>query len=144
MRCNSGTRRRLGKECLVGEGGYVGKLHVSPFVSTSPEIRVEKLRERLQAQGLDGTVKLIEPSEVYPEVRGYPPTLFVSVSDLTIRCIGSISEEGTLWPKENDLGADAANHHPSGLFIERATTSHLLPDEPQLQDVYAWICGQLE
>ena len=132
------------KSVWWGEGGYVGKLHVSPFVSTSPEILVEKLRERLQAQGLDGTVKLIEPSEVYPEVRGYPPTLFVSVSDLTIRCIGSISEEGTLWPKENDLGADAANHHPSGLFIERAATSHLLPDEPQLQDVYAWICGQLE
>ena len=131
------------KSVWWGEGGYVGKLHISPFVSTSPEILVEKLRERLQAQGLDGTVKLIEPSEVYPEVRGYPPTLFVSVSDLTIRCIGSISEEGTLWPKENDLGADAANHHPSGLFIERAATSHLLPDEPQLQDVYAWIRRRL-
>ena len=79
------------KSIWWGEGGYVGKLHISPFVSKSPKLLVEELRERLQVQCLDRTVKLLEPSEVYPEVRGYPPTLFVSVSDLTIRCIGSIS-----------------------------------------------------
>ena len=54
------------KSIWWGEGGYVGKLHISPFVSKSPKILVEELRERLQVQCLDRTVKLLEPSEVYP------------------------------------------------------------------------------
>ena len=96
------------KSIWWGEGGYV-KLHVSPFVSTSPEILVEKLRKsagtrpRWNGQAHGTIWCTLKSGAIRP--------LFVSVSDLTIRCIGSISAGGTLWPKENDLGADAANHH---------------------------------
>ena len=41
-------------------------------------------------------------------------------------------------------GADAANHHPDGLFIERNPVVVYPGDEPQLRDVFAWICRQLD
>ena len=126
-----------------GEGGYVGKLHLSPFASASPHEAITGLRKRLEAQQFHENIQILEPNRIYPESRGFPPAAFVSVSELTIRCIGSVSLERDLWPKENDLGADAAKHHPDGLFIERSHAGAKLGQEPQLQDIYQWIRSQL-
>ena len=145
-RCgHSGERRRLEKSVWWGEGGYVGKLHLSPFcLGKVRQHTVEELRERLQND------VWIEPS-TYRAHQGFTPKSRLSAHSfrlvsqhLTIRCIGSISEEGTLWPKDNDLGADAANHHPDGLFIEQpGSGDYLLPDEPPSRrvclDLGSWI-----
>ena len=121
-----------------GEGGYVGKLHLSPYAQIEPEQALKALRNQLEVTGLANQVRVSSPNELYHEVKGCPPTAFVEVSGLTLRCIGSLNEGNELWPKDNDQGADAANHHAEGLYIQVGSSSKLKARE-QLEIVYEWM-----
>lgn len=121
-----------------GEGGYVGKLHASPKHRSSIYSDIDELRTLLERDGLQSRITLTTPGEVYPEVRGNPPNAFVTVDDYQIRCIGSIDESASLWREDNDLGSDAANHHPDGLFIAKGLHQRFKPRH-QLRDIYHWI-----
>lgn len=120
------------------EGGYVGKLHLSPFAAQEPISAIQHLERLIAAEDFPNEVKLHLPEQLYPKVRGCPPTAFVEVDNLKVRCIGSLSETQSIWPRDNDLGADAANHHPNGLYI-RSWNQSGAERPAKLQDVYEWI-----
>ena len=121
-----------------GEGGYIGKLHLSPYSELSPTQALEALDARLEVSNLSNQIQVQSPNALYPEVNGYPPTAFVEVSDLSLRCIGSLNEAGEIWPKDNDQGADAANHHVDGLYVQVRCAEKLTSRE-RLESVYDWI-----
>ena len=125
-----------------GEGGYVGKLHLSPYVGEQPQRALDDLRARLAAEEFGNDVRVQAPHELYADVQGAPPTAFIVVKELRIRCIGSLASDHNLWPEDNDQGADAANHHPDGLFIQSGCTNELRGREA-LEAVYDWIKTEL-
>jgi predicted AlkP superfamily phosphohydrolase/phosphomutase len=63
----------------------------------------------------------VRPEDVYAEVRGFPPDLFIYFGNLSWRSIGSIWPEApeSVYTFENDTGADDANHDWHGIFIMR-------------------------
>lgn len=81
----------------------------------------------------------VRPEDVYAEVRGFPPDLFVYFGNLNWRSIGSIwpAAPATVYTFENDTGADDANHDWHGIFIMRdaAGGESLHSDALDLKDV---------
>jgi predicted AlkP superfamily phosphohydrolase/phosphomutase len=65
--------------------------------------------------------KAVRPEDVYSEVRGVPPDLFVYFGNLSWRSVGSIWPEppSSCYTFENDTGPDDANHDWHGIFIMR-------------------------
>jgi predicted AlkP superfamily phosphohydrolase/phosphomutase len=57
-----------------------------------------------------------KPQDVYSQVRGVPPDLFVYFDDLNWRSVGSVGT-GAIYTFENDTGPDDANHDWNGIFI---------------------------
>lgn len=121
-----------------GEGGYVGKLHASPKHRSFIRPAIDELRSLLAKDELQSRITFTIPDDIYPVVRGNPPDAFVTVDHYQVRCIGSIDESAHLWREDNDLGTDAANHHPDGVFIARGF-QQTFDARHQLQDIYRWI-----
>ena len=113
-----------------GEGGYYGRVFLN-VAGREPEgivppgdydrVRAE-LAEAIAAipdedEKPIGT-RVLRPEELYSEVNGIPPDLFVYFGDLRWRSIGTIG-----WNRihfhENDTGPDDANHAPYGILISR-------------------------
>ena len=57
-----------------------------------------------------------KPEDIYAQVRGIPPDLFVYFDDLNWRSVGSVGH-GALHTFENDTGPDDANHDWHGICI---------------------------
>lgn len=111
-----------------GEGGYFGRLFLNirgrePQGIVAPEdvpALLNELNTRLSALGDEegqpiGT-RCFRPEDVYPVVNGIAPDLMVYFGDLAWRSIGTIGW-GRMHVRENDTGADDANHAQHGLFI---------------------------
>jgi len=113
-----------------GEGGYYGRVFLN-VAGREPEGIVppgdyDRVRAELAAaiaaipdedEKPIGT-RVLRPEELYSEVNGIPPDLFVYFGDLRWRSIGTIG-----WNRihfhENDTGPDDANHAPYGILISR-------------------------
>ncbi|HEY6333966.1 MAG TPA: alkaline phosphatase family protein [Blastocatellia bacterium] len=117
-----------------GSGGYYARLMINvkgrePQGVVQPGSEYEQLRteliEKLSAladhNGKAMKTQVTRPEEVYTEVRGCPPDLFVYFGDLSWRSVGSIWPERpeTVYTFENDTGPDDANHDWHGIFIMR-------------------------
>ena len=123
-----------GRTRAWGSGGYYARLMLNvrdrepqgiirpgdEYEHTRSELK-EKLAVLPDHEGNLMETFAVRPEEVYSEVRGVPPDLFVYFGNLSWRSIGSI------WPEppdsvctfENDTGADDANHDWHGIFIMR-------------------------
>ena len=113
-----------------GEGGYYGRVFLN-VAGREPEGIVppgdyDRVRAELAAaiaaipdedEKPIGT-RVLRPEELYSEVNGIPPDLFVYFGDLRWRSIGTIG-----WNRihfhENDTGPDDANHALYGILISR-------------------------
>ena len=113
-----------------GEGGYYGRVFLN-VAGREPEGIVppgdyDRVRAELAAaiaaipdedEKPIGT-RVLRPEELYSEVNGIPPDLFVYFGDLRWRSIGTVG-----WNRihfhENDTGPDDANHAPYGILISR-------------------------
>jgi predicted AlkP superfamily phosphohydrolase/phosphomutase len=121
---------------IWGEGGYYsriffnvqqrerqGKIDPKDYKIIRKEIK-EKLEALGDEKGRNINTKVYIPSELYREIRGYPPDLIVLFGDLDWRSIGSVGLK-KIHTFENDTGPDDANHTQWGMFIfnniERAT-----------------------
>jgi predicted AlkP superfamily phosphohydrolase/phosphomutase len=82
---------------------------------------IEKLAALEDHNGVRMDTLAVRPEDVYSEVRGVPPDLFVYFGNLSWRSIGSIwpQQPETVYTFENDTGADDANHDWHGIFIMR-------------------------
>ncbi|RLE38455.1 phosphodiesterase [Candidatus Acetothermia bacterium] len=113
-----------------GEGGYYGRVFLN-VAGREPEGIVppgdyDRVRAELAAaiaaipdedEKPIGT-RVLRPEELYSEVNGIPPDLFVYFGDLRWRSIGTVG-----WNRihfhENDTGPDDANHALYGILISR-------------------------
>ena len=111
-----------------GDGGYYGRLFLN-VKGREPEgivepAQYEPLREQLShelraipdPQGRAIGTTVYRPEELYREVTGVPPDLFVYFGDLSWRSVGSVGFN-TVHQLENDTGPDGANHDWDGVFI---------------------------
>jgi predicted AlkP superfamily phosphohydrolase/phosphomutase len=82
---------------------------------------IEKLAALTDHEGKQMETFAVRPEDVYSEVRGFPPDLFVYFGNLSWRSIGSVWPEppASIYTFENDTGADDANHDWHGIFIMR-------------------------
>jgi predicted AlkP superfamily phosphohydrolase/phosphomutase len=117
-----------------GSGGYYARLMLNvrgrepkgiiepgeEYERTRTEL-VERLSRLTDHNGARMETLAVRPEDVYSEVRGVPPDLFVYFGNLSWRSIGSIWPEQpeTVYTFENDTGADDANHDWHGIFIMR-------------------------
>ncbi len=112
-----------------GEGGYVGRIYLNirgrqPRGVLSPQDAsrvLEELRDALACGVAAGAgehvpVAAYQPEQLYRELRGFPPDLFIYVGGLRWRVFGGVGS-GQLFSAGNDLGRDRANHHPDGIYI---------------------------
>ncbi len=111
-----------------GEGGYYGRVFLN-VAGREPEGIVfpkdyERLCEALK-QGIEGIpdeagrpigTRVLRPEELYAEVNGIPPDLFVYFGNLRFRSIGTVGWH-RIYFHENDTGPDEANHAPYGILI---------------------------
>lgn len=113
-----------------GEGGYYGRVFLNVAgrepAGIIPRADYDRVRAELaeaiaaipDADGTPIGTRILRPEELYPEVNGIPPDLFVYFGDLRWRSIGTIG-----WNRihfhENDTGPDDANHAPHGIIISR-------------------------
>lgn len=119
-----------------GSGGYYARLMLNvrgrePQGVIEPGDEYERTRSELKEKlaalpdhtGVAMETFAVTPEEVYSEVRGVPPDLFVYFGNLSWRSIGSIWPVApeTVYTFENDTGADDANHDWHGIFIMRET-----------------------
>ncbi|HEU4389747.1 MAG TPA: alkaline phosphatase family protein, partial [Blastocatellia bacterium] len=117
-----------------GSGGYYARLMINvkgrePMGVVAPGDEYEKTRsgliEKLEAlrdhNGVAMNTKAVRPEEVYREVRGVAPDLFVYFGDLSWRSVGSVWPEKpeSVYTFENDTGPDDANHDWHGIFVMR-------------------------
>jgi predicted AlkP superfamily phosphohydrolase/phosphomutase len=115
-----------------GSGGYYARLMLNvkgrePQGIIEPGSEYELLRSELieklcalpDHNGTQINTKVTRPEDVYSEVRGCPPDLFVYFGDLAWRSVGSIWPYApeTVYTFENDTGPDDANHDWHGIFI---------------------------
>ena len=104
-----------------------------------PARRLEAFRRPRAGRSARGSYK---PEDVYRQVDGAPPDLFVYFGDLRWRSVGTVG--GTLHTFENDTGPDDANHAQDGLFIMAApgvepgerSGMHLLDIAPTVLDLF--------
>ncbi|HXG95466.1 MAG TPA: alkaline phosphatase family protein [Blastocatellia bacterium] len=133
-----------------GSGGYYARLMLNvkgrePQGVIEPGEEYERicaeLKEKLAAlpdhTGKPMDTFAVQPQDVYSEVRGFPPDLFVYFGNLSWRSIGSIWPEApeTVYTFENDTGADEANHDWHGIFIMRDGGKSLRAEGLNLKDV---------
>ena len=117
-----------------GSGGYYARLMINvkgrePMGVVAPGDEYEKTRSELIAKlealrdhnGAVMNTKVVRPEDVYREVRGVPPDLFVYFGDLSWRSVGSVwpATPESVYTFENDTGPDDANHDWHGIFIMR-------------------------
>ncbi|HKG21641.1 MAG TPA: alkaline phosphatase family protein [Blastocatellia bacterium] len=117
-----------------GSGGYYARLMINvkgrePQGIVEPGEEYERVRtglvEKLAAlrdhKGEPMHTFAVRPEDVYREVRGVPPDLFVYFGNLSWRSVGSVwpSEPDSVYTFENDTGPDDANHDWHGIFIMR-------------------------
>ena len=115
-----------------GSGGYYARLMINvrgrePAGIVEPGAHYEELRSeligKLQAlsdhHGLPMDTRVVRPEDVYREVRGVPPDLFVYFGNLAWRSVGSIWPQvpSSVYTFENDTGPDDANHDWHGIFV---------------------------
>jgi len=113
-----------------GSGGYYCKIYLNikgrePKGTIDPS-GIEEFKRRLIADlsGLKGpegesiTSEFHEPRDLYREVKGCPPDMFVYLGNLDWRVSGTIGN-GSLFMKEN-TAIDNANHAVNGIFIHTA------------------------
>ena len=135
-----------------GSGGYYARLMIN-VKGREPQGIVERggeyeslrreLMDKLAAlpdhEGQPMQTFAVRPEDVYSEVRGFPPDLFVYFGNLSWRSIGSVwpVEPDSVYTFENDTGADDANHDWHGIFILRdaAGRSSVHADGLDLKDV---------
>src|SRR5438105_12603563 len=113
-----------------GDGGYYARIFLNvagrePNGIIAPK-DYEKVREELIA-GLKSIpdehrreigTQVFRPEQLYKEVRGVAPDMFVHVGDLYWRSVGSVGT-GKIHVFENDTGPDGANHAQNGVFLLR-------------------------
>jgi predicted AlkP superfamily phosphohydrolase/phosphomutase len=111
-----------------GEGGYYGRVFLNvagrePSGTISREDYEafrEQLRREIEAipdeRGRPIGTRAIRPEDLYQELNGVPPDLFVYFGDLAWRSVGTVGH-GAIHTFENDTGPDDANHAPDGIFI---------------------------
>jgi predicted AlkP superfamily phosphohydrolase/phosphomutase len=131
-----------------GAGGYYGRVFLNvkgrePQGVVAPA-EYEATRDRLAAElealgdqhGRPIGTRVLKPEQLYRQVRGAAPDLFVYFGDLRWRSVGTVGT-GEIHTFENDTGPDDANHAPDGLLI--ATGPGIAPGGPvpgmQLMDV---------
>ncbi|MCI4330736.1 MAG: alkaline phosphatase family protein [Thermoplasmata archaeon] len=111
-----------------GAGGYYARLFFNirgrePEGSLEPaqvpEVRARLLRDLAAIPGRDGqplSVEVLDPHQVYQQVRGDPPDLMAYFGHLRWRSAGSLGHP-TLYLRENDTGPDDAVHSFEGIFL---------------------------
>lgn len=112
------------------EGGYYARVFVNQrgreVNGTVEPDRADALLDEVAA-GLAGItdedgaavgVAAHRPRELYRATHGVPPDLLVYFDDLAWRSVGSVGHDG--WTvRDNDTGADDANHAWDGIFVAR-------------------------
>jgi len=111
-----------------GEGGYYGRIFLN-VKGREPEGLISKKDYTKFAKKLTRELKAIKyirskanktvvfkPGEIYSEVRGVAPDLFVFFGDLCWRSAGSVGFKD-IYTFDNDTGPDDANHDYHGVFI---------------------------
>ena len=100
---------------------------------------IEKLKGLPDHNGSLMDTQVVRPEDVYKEVRGVPPDLFVYFGNLAWRSVGSIwpTKPDSVYTFENDTGPDDANHDYHGIFImrERPGEQSLQAEGLNLKDV---------
>lgn len=120
-----------------GSGGYYGRVFINvagrePQGIVPPD-QYEAFRAELKSAlesmpGPDGAplgTKAHRPEDLYRQVTGIPPDLFVYFGDLAWRAVGSVAPSApkTCYTFDNDTGPDDANHDYYGIFIMDDRTS---------------------
>lgn len=123
-----------GRTRAWGSGGYYARLMINvrgrePQGAVEPGEEYERLRseliEKLAAlrdhNGQPMHTFAVRPEDVYKEVRGVPPDLFVYFGNLSWRSVGSVwpARPESVYTFENDTGPDDANHDWHGIFVMR-------------------------
>ncbi|MFC1629570.1 alkaline phosphatase family protein, partial [Gemmatimonadota bacterium] len=137
-----------------GEGGYYGRVFLNVAgrepEGIVPRSGIESLLSDLTRKLEDlpddrgdpmGTV-VRRPEDLFTEIKGIPPDLFVYFGDLAWRSIGTIGGD-SLYTPGNDIGPDDANHNWDGIFIaagrgiseEGETASDILDIAPRVLSV---------
>jgi predicted AlkP superfamily phosphohydrolase/phosphomutase len=82
---------------------------------------IQRLGALCDHEGEPMNTLAVRPEDVYSEVRGVPPDLFVYFGNLSWRSVGSIWPDApeSIYTFENDTGPDDANHDWHGIFIMR-------------------------
>ncbi len=117
-----------------GEGGYYGRIFVNvkgrePNGVVDPSDYDDFLNELIEeisklkdeAGNPLGNV-CFKPGDLYREVTGIPPDLFVYFGNLSYRSVGSLGVGGYITT-DNDIGPDDANHAFNGFFTMVGTQS---------------------
>ena len=113
-----------------GDGGYYARIFLNvagrePNGIIAPK-DYEKVREELIAglksipdeNGREIGTQVFRPEQLYKEVRGVAPDLFVYFGDLYWRSVGTVGTR-KIHVFENDTGPDGANHAQNGVFLLR-------------------------
>jgi predicted AlkP superfamily phosphohydrolase/phosphomutase len=133
-----------GKTTAWGAGGYYARLFFN-LEGREAEGRVpaeafHELKARLvqdleQLEGPDGNplpVRVLDPHEIYAEVRGEAPDLLVYFDELKWRAAGTMGHP-TLFLSENDTGPDDAVHSFDGVFLLASASRDRPSVLPRLQ-----------
>jgi predicted AlkP superfamily phosphohydrolase/phosphomutase len=129
-----------------GEGGYysriftnvkgrepMGVVDPSDYDGLVDEIVEEISNMKDESGNLLGNV-CFRPGDLYGEINGIPPDLFVYFGNLTYRSVGSLGVGGYLT-RENDTGPDDANHSFFGFFAMTGTENNGRREGLSIMDV---------
>jgi predicted AlkP superfamily phosphohydrolase/phosphomutase len=111
-----------------GEGGYYGRVFLNVQgrepEGIIPRHEVESFREQLRREieaipdekGCAIGTLAVKPEDLYQQLNGVPPDLFVYFGNLAWRSVGTVGHPA-IHTFENDTGPDDANHAADGMFI---------------------------
>jgi len=129
-----------------GEGGYYCRVFVNvkgrePKGVIDPEeydAFVDEIIEEISSM-VDGSGDLIgnvcfRPGDLYREVNGIPPDIFVYFGNLRYRSVGSLGVGGHIT-FDNDTGPDDANHSFYGFFAMSGAEARGVRDDISIIDV---------
>ena len=135
-----------GRTKAWGQGGYYSRIFVNvkgrePNGIVDPldyEDFLDELIEEISkmkdpAGNVLGNV-CFKPGDLYREVKGIPPDLFVYFGNLSYRSVGSLGVGGYITT-DNDIGPDDANHAFNGFFTMMGTKSKGRRDGLSVMDV---------
>ncbi|HNR33577.1 MAG TPA: alkaline phosphatase family protein [Candidatus Hydrogenedentes bacterium] len=109
-------------------GGYYGRVFLNVegrepqgvIPAAEYDVCLNELIAAIEAMpGPDGRLlgnRALRPRDLYREVNGVPPDLFVYFGGLDWRSVGAVGFDG-IYTFENDTGPDDANHDFDGIFI---------------------------